>query len=509
MLGFPHPMTPRKGTRMAARNSSRRLAVVVLAAGKGKRMKSSRPKVLHEVSGRPSLWHVLQAAMAGRPDRLVVVVHHGADEVRAVAEAWKLKPSPVFVEQEEALGTGHAAAAAEEAVRRADDVLVLPGDDPLVRSQDVRAVLATHRRTGAAATIAVTEVDDPRGYARVVRKGNRLSGLVVEDVADADPKLRKVREVSTLVYAFRREDLFRALPLVSRDNSQREYYLPDVISILLDKGERVSAVPVDWGGSMGLNSRGGLARVARVMRERIVAEHLAKGVTFVDPATAYVDAGVKIGGDATILPMTVLQGETRIGARATIGPDTRIVDSTIGDDAEVTFSVVRGSRIGRSATVGPFTSLRPGTVIGEGGKAGSFVEIKASRVGKRSKVPHLSYVGDATLGDDVNIGAGTVTVNYDGFRKNATQVGHGAHIGSDTMLVAPVRVGKRAWTGAGSVITKDVPDGALAVERTDQRNVPGYDRRKREKEEARARTEARSKGTGSGKRTPGGGRRSG
>jgi bifunctional UDP-N-acetylglucosamine pyrophosphorylase / glucosamine-1-phosphate N-acetyltransferase len=483
--------------------------VVVLAAGKGKRMKSGKPKVLHAVCGRPSLWHVLKAAVAARPSTIVVVVHPGAEDVEAAVRSWGLQPDHVFVEQGEALGTGHAVSAAEDAVGKAEDVLVLPGDDPLVRAEDVRALLRSHRRTGAAATIATTRLDDPRGYGRVVREGSRLARIVVEDVADASPDLRGIREVSTLVYAFRREDLFKALPLVSTENTQREYYLPDVISILLDKGERVSVVPVDWGGTMGLNSRGGLAAAARAMRERIVAEHMANGVTFVDPATAYVDIDVRIGSDTTILPMTVLEGATRIGKGCTIGPDTRIVDSTIGDEAEVTFAVVKGSRIGPRATVGPFASLRPGTIILEGGKAGTFVEIKASKVGKRSKVPHLSYVGDATIGDDVNVGAGTVTANYDGFRKHSTTIGAGAHIGSDTMLVAPVKVGKKAWTGAGSVITKDVPDGALAVERTEQRNVAGYDQRKRGKEARRARAEAASKEPSSPQRNAGRGRRSG
>jgi bifunctional UDP-N-acetylglucosamine pyrophosphorylase/glucosamine-1-phosphate N-acetyltransferase len=448
--------------------------------------------VLHEVAGRPSLWHVLKAALATRPTSLVVVVHHAADEVRAAVDSWGLSPAPIFVEQGEALGTGHAVSVTEDAVRRAEDVLVLPGDDPLVRADDVRAVLRTHRRTGAAATIATTTLPDARGYARVLQDRGRLARIVVEDVADASPELRGVREVSTLVYAFRREDLFGALPLVSRDNSQREYYLPDVISILLDKGERVSVVPVDWGGTMGLNSRGGLATVAGVLRDRIVAGHMANGVTFVDPAAAYVDVEVRIGADSTILPMTILQGRTRIGKGCTIGPSTRIVDSTIADGAEVTFAVVKGSKVGPNAAVGPYASLRPGTVILEGGRAGTFVEIKASRLGRRSKVPHLAYVGDATIGKDVNVGAATVTVNYDGFRKHPTVIGDGAHIGSDTMLVAPVKLGKNAWTGAGSVITKDVPAGALAVERAEQRNVLGYDQRKRAKEARRGAREAKS-----------------
>jgi bifunctional UDP-N-acetylglucosamine pyrophosphorylase/glucosamine-1-phosphate N-acetyltransferase len=506
-------MKPGKAGGLAARNPSRSaprtLAAVVLAAGKGQRMKSGRPKVLHLVCGRPSLWHVLKAARDARPDRIVVVIHHGADEVKAAVESWGITPRPSFVDQGEALGTGHAVAAVEEAVGRATDVLVLAGDDPLVSGEHVRSVLRTHRRTRAAATVLTTTLPDPSGYARVLREGDQLIDLIGEHVAEADAVTRSIREVSALVYAFRREDLYRALPLVGKDPRKGEYYLFHVLGILKEKGERLSAVWADLGGAMGLNSRAGLAGVTRIMRDRIVSAHMAKGVTFVDPATAYVDVDVRIGPDSSILPMTILQGATRIGGGCMIGPDTRIVDSTIGRDAEVTFSVVRGSRIGPRVTVGPFASLRPGTTILEGGKAGTFVEIKASRVGKRSKVPHLSYVGDATIGDDVNVGAGTVTVNYDGFTKHPTAIGDGAHIGSDTMLVAPVKVGKNAWTGAGSVVTKDVPEGALAVERTDQRNVAGYDQRKRAKEARRTGGTKKAKSTGRQDRSRGGGRRRG
>jgi bifunctional UDP-N-acetylglucosamine pyrophosphorylase/glucosamine-1-phosphate N-acetyltransferase len=449
----------------------------VLAAGQGKRMKSGRPKVLHEVCGRPALWFVVRAAVAARPSRLIIVVGHGRKQVEEAVRSWKIKASPVFVEQRERLGTGHAMAVAEKTVGAADDVLVLPGDDPLVTGSDVRAVLRTHRRTGAAATIAITEVTDPRGYARIVFQGDRLERMVVETVADASPATRAIHDVSTLIYALRRSDLYGVLPLVSRDNAQREYYLPDVISILLEKGERVSVAPVDWGGAMGINSRKGMAGAARVLRGRILDAHMANGVTFVDPDTAYVDVDVRIGRDSVIHPLTFLAGSTRIGEGCQIGPATRVVDSTIGDGAEVMFSVVRGSKVGPRASVGPYASLRPGTVLEEGAKAGTFVEMKASRVGRGTKVPHLSYIGDARIGKDTNVGAGTVTVNYDGFEKHRTIIGDEVHIGSDNMLVAPVRIGKRAWTGAGSVITKDVPSGALGVERTEQRNVPGYDRR--------------------------------
>ena len=462
---------------MPPRRTSTGPAAIVLAAGQGKRMKSSRPKVLHDVCGRPSLWHVVRAALAAKPATIAIVVLHARDEVEEAVRSWGIDPEPVFVEQGEPLGTGHAVAVTEEALGRAGEILVLSGDDPLVTGRHVRGLLSAHRRTRAAATILTTVVDDPTGFGRIVREGSQLVGIVQE--ADASPEVRKIREVSTLVYAFRREDLFGALPLVGKDNRLSEYYLPDVITILKDKGERVSVVPVDLGGGLGLNSRKGLATVTRIMRNRIVENHMAKGVTFVDPATVYVDVDVRIGSDTIVLPFTHLEGSTRIGTRCRIGPATRIVSSTIGDDADVTFSVVRGSKIARGVSVGPYASLRAGTVIDEGGKAGSFVEIKASRVGRGSKVPHLSYVGDATIGADANIGAGTVTVNYDGYEKHRTVIGDGASIGSDTMLVAPVKVGKRAWTGAGSTITKDIPAGALGVERSEQRIVPGYDDRKR------------------------------
>jgi bifunctional UDP-N-acetylglucosamine pyrophosphorylase/glucosamine-1-phosphate N-acetyltransferase len=487
---------------MASPSSPRSLAVVVLAAGRGKRMKSSRPKVLHEVCGRPGLWYVLRAAAALRPSRLVVVVGHQPEDVESAVRSWQVRPEPVFVDQGRPLGTGHAVSAAERAVGRERDVLVLPGDDPLVTANDLRSLLRMHARTKAAATIATTVLENPRGYGRVVRVGDRLERIVVEDVADLTPALRGIREVSTLLYLFRRQDLFGVLPLLTPHNTLHEYYLPDALSILLDKGERISVVPVDWGGAMGLNSRRGLAAVGQVLRDRILEMHMANGVTFLDPDTAFVDAGVRIGLDTVIHPLTFLAGSTRVGRGCQIGPATRVVDSTIADGAEVVFSVVRGSKVGRRATVGPYASLRPGTVLAERAKAGTFVEMKAASVGRGSKVPHLSYIGDARIGRDTNVGAGTVTVNYDGFEKHRTIVDDEVHIGSDNMLVAPVRIGKRAWTGAGSVITKDVPAGALAVERTEQRNVPGYDARKRA-----ARAKKAGRGTGGDEATRGGRRR--
>ncbi len=479
-----------EGRPLPSKTGPRSLAAVVLAAGKGKRLKSSLPKVLHPVCGRPALWHVLRAATRARPDRLVVVVNHGRDEVEDAVRSWGLRPEPAFVDQGEPLGTGHAAMVAEGAVGSATDVLVMAGDDPLPEGAHVRQLVALHRRTRSAATILTTEVEDPTGYGRVVRDGSALVDIVEE--ADASAAIKRIREISTLVYVFRREDLYGALPLVGRDNPQREYYLHRVLPILRDKGERVSALSVDLGGWSGVNSRASIATLARIMRERINARHLAGGVTLVDPAQTYIDVDVRIGAETVVHPLSFLEGSTRVGAGCVIGPATRIVDSRVDDGAEVQFSVVQGARIGERATVGPYARLRPGTVLEKDAKAGSFVEIKASRVGPGSKVPHLSYVGDATIGKGVNVGAATVTVNYDGYEKHRTVIGDDARIGSDTMLIAPVRIGSRAVTGAGSVITKDVPAGALALERGEQRVVKGY--RTRKDAERRARGKAGREG---------------
>jgi bifunctional UDP-N-acetylglucosamine pyrophosphorylase / glucosamine-1-phosphate N-acetyltransferase len=469
-------------------SSPKTLAAVVLAAGKGKRLKSARPKVLHPICGRPALWHVLQLAAAAKPDRIVVVVGHGADEVKDAVAGWGIRPKPVFVTQEEQLGTGHAVLVAKRAVGRVDDVLVLGGDFDPVRPEDVRRLLAAHRRSRNVATIASTELDDPGGYGRVVRDRSRLVEIVEE--VDASPDVKAIREVSIMLWAFRRDRLFAALPELDRNNRQGEYYLNRVIPRFLADGERVSVVTVDSGGAMGLNSRGGLAAVTRVVRQRINERHLANGVTLVDPDATYIDADVRIGGDTVIHPGTFLEGSTVIGDGCELGPSARIVDSAVGDRSTVQFAVVLGSTIGRDVQVGPFVRMRPGVVMEDGSLAGAFIDMKAARVGRRSKVPHLSYVGDAEIGEDVNIGAATVTVNYDGYEKHRTVIGDRASVGSDTMLVAPVNVGKGAVTGAGSVITRDVPDGALAVERSEQRIVPGY----RDRKDAERGSRSRRKG---------------
>ena len=460
-----------------SKNARPSVAAVVLAAGQGKRIKSKLPKVLHPVCGRPVLWHVLRAVVGAKPQRLVVVVHEGREDVEEAVRSWDLRPEPVFVDQGEPLGTGHAVTVAEDDVRRADTLLVANGDEPLTTTDQIRDLLRRFRRRDLAAIVQSTVPDDARGFARLVRDA-RGDFVRLAEGSDATAEELAIQEVATGLYAFRRELLYEVLPLVGRDNRQREYYLPDVLGLLADKGERIGVQLVDNGGAVGVNSRGELARAATVMRRRINERLMDEGVTMLDPSQTFVDVGVRVGRDSVLYPQTYLEGDSRVGLGCVIGPATRIVDSTVADGAQVQFSVVRGSKIGKGASVGPYANIRPGTVLDAGSKAGTFVEIKNSRVGKGSKVPHLSYVGDADIGRDVNIGAATVTVNYDGWDKHRTVVEDDAKVGSDTMLVAPVTVGKGAMTGAGSVITKDVPAGALGIERSEQRNIDGFRKRK-------------------------------
>jgi bifunctional UDP-N-acetylglucosamine pyrophosphorylase/glucosamine-1-phosphate N-acetyltransferase len=470
-----------------ARKPSRTLAAVVMAAGKGKRLKSRLPKVLHPVCGRPTLWHVLGAVAEVRPDRVIVVVAHESDQVEEAVRSWDLELPIQFVDQGDPLGTGHAVMVTESSVGRVEDVLVVSGDEPLVTGEELRDLLAMHRRKKASATVQTTLAPGIRGLGHVVRDGDAFEKIV--EAPRSTEHAAHIPEVATGVYAFRREDLFKALPLLSRDNRQKEYYLVDVLGILREKGERIVVQQVDHGGAVGTNSRAELAAASAVMRRRINEVLMEHGVTLVDPDRTYVDVSVKVGPDTLIHPLTFLEGESVIGRDCVIGPSTRVVDSTVGDDVEIQFSVVREATIRSRVIVGPYAHLRPEAVLEEGSKAGTFVEIKNSTVGKGSKVPHLAYVGDAEIGKDANIGAGTITCNFDGFEKHRTVIEDGAFIGSDTMLVAPVRIGKGAVTGAGSAITKDVPAGALAVERSEQKIVEGYAQRRRRRGEKK-----RSKG---------------
>jgi len=456
--------------------TSRSLALVVLAAGKGKRLKSATPKVLHPICGRAVLWHVVQTGLASKPAKVILVVAPGADDVRAEVASWRLSPKPVFVEQPTPRGTAHAVEIAKRVIGRADEVLVANGDFDPVMTGDVAALVRSHRRSGAVATLLTTVLDDPGSYGPVIRDAR---GRFVEIDEDRDtPGADGIREVGTNWIVFSRRALFEALPHVDDRTKQRERYLNRVYPILRERGGKVNAVLADTGGVMGVNSRAGLAGLERLVRERVNARHMANGVTLVDPSATYIDVDVEIGTDSVIFPNTFLERGSRIGRACGIGPSVAMSDAIIGDGSVVRFSVLEGAGVGRGCEVGPFARLREGAVLEDGAVVGNYVEVKASTLGRGAKAKHLTYLGNAEIGDGANIGAGTVTVNYDGYEKHTTKVGSGARIGSDTMLVAPVEVGRNANTAAGSVITKSVPDGALAVERTEQRNVEGYRDRK-------------------------------
>ena len=458
---------------------ARLAAVVILAAGEGTRMRSSRtPKVLHELLGRTLVGHVVAASRTLDPEHLVVVVGHGREQV--TAHLAEIDPQASAVVQHEQNGTGHAVRVALETMPGlAGTVVVLPGDAPLLTAQTLQLLVAEHERQGAATTVLTARLDDATGYGRVVRTESGAVRAIVEH-KDADAATREVREINSSVYAFDAAQLRAALSQLTTDNAQGEEYLTDVVAIHRAAGLAVAAyvtpVPTEV---MGINDRVQLAEARGLLRDAIVAQHQRAGVTIDDPASTWIDVQVSIDADVTIATGCQLHGSTQVAVGAVVGPDTTLVDTLVGPDATVLRAHCVGAVIGPEANVGPFTYLRPGTRLGTSSKAGAFVEIKASEVGEGSKVPHLSYVGDATIGTGSNIGAATVFVNYDGRAKHRTTVGDGVRIGSDTMLVAPLTVGDGAYTAAGSVITQDVPAGSLGVGRARQRNIEGWVDRKR------------------------------
>ena len=445
---------------------------IVLAAGKGTRMRSDAPKVLQPVAGRPIITWVVDSVLAAGADEITVVVGHEADAVIDV-----LPGGLRFVVQAEQLGTGHAARVAVDSMGdlEGDTILVVPGDSPLIRPETLGALLGAHATGPAACTLVTTRMPDPTGYGRVLRKDGAVVAIVEE--RDADPATSAIDEVAVSTYAFAGTALVESLGRLEAGNRQGEFYLTDVVEILAAEGI-VGAVEADHGETLGVNSHDQLAAVDALMRQRINREWMRQGVWMQDPARVYVDASVTIEPGARIYPGAHLEGSTRVGADAQIGPDAFLSDTTVGRGARVWYSVLRGAEVGDSVDVGPYASLRPGTILREGAKAGTFVEMKASEVGRGSKVPHLSYIGDTTIGEDSNIGAGTITCNYDGFRKHRTVIGSRVFVGSDTMLVAPVELGDDSITGAGSVITRDVSPGALAVERSPQEEIAGYAERR-------------------------------
>jgi bifunctional UDP-N-acetylglucosamine pyrophosphorylase/glucosamine-1-phosphate N-acetyltransferase len=455
------------------------LAVVVLAAGEGTRMKSrATPKVLHGFAGRSLLGHVLAATAPLGAAHTVVVVGHRRDEV--TAHLAEIAPDARAVVQEQQNGTGHAVRVALGSVPAdaTGTVVVVPSDAPLLRAETLAELVAMHSSAGAAATVLTSVADNPAGYGRVVRAPDGSVARIVED-KDATEDERQITEVAAAVYAFDAALLRDAVGRLSTENAQGEEYLPEVIQILVREGRPVAAVVASQRETAGVNDRVQLADAHRSYNARLLEQHMRAGVTVVDPATTWVDVAVSIEPDVTLLPSVYLHGATHVAEGAEVGPDVTLTDTTVGAGARVTRTVAISAVLGADVTVGPFAYLRPGTVLADGVHIGTYVEVKNSDIGTATKVPHLSYVGDATIGEHTNIGAATVFVNYDGVAKHRSTIGDHARTGADNMFVAPVTVGDGAYTAAGSVITQDVPPGAMGVARAAQRNVAGWVLRRR------------------------------
>lgn len=459
----------------------RTAAVVILAAGAGTRMKSKTPKVLNAISGRSLLGHAISAGTRVGAGKICVVVRHEREAV--AADALSYDPDLLIVDQDDVPGTGRAVHCALEAlIEHGDDingtVVVTAADTPLLDGGTLRELVRTHEESGNAMTVLTAIMEDPTGYGRIVREGGAVT-KIVED-RDASTEERTIREINTGVYAFDGALLRETLTRVGQANAQGEVYLTDVVGIAHLSGRRVAAVVADdpWEVE-GANDKVQLAHLAKEMNRRIVEDWMREGVTVIDPDTTWIDVDVELAPDVTILPNTQLLGACRIEEDATIGPDTTLTDCEIGAGAEVIRTHGLLAVIGAGATVGPFSYLRPGTELGAGGKIGTFVETKNAVMGEGTKIPHLSYVGDATIGEHTNIGAASVFVNYDGVTKHRTIVGSHCRMGSDNMYVAPVRIGDGAYSGAGTTLRHDVPPGALAINPASQENIEGWVEAKR------------------------------
>ncbi|TAK16511.1 MAG: UDP-N-acetylglucosamine diphosphorylase/glucosamine-1-phosphate N-acetyltransferase [Acidobacteria bacterium] len=460
--------------------------VVVLAAGKSTRMKSARPKVLHDLSGRMLIEHVLHSAAALEPETMTLVVGHAADDVRAALAGW---PSLQFVVQAPQLGTGHALLQAESVLKdKKGVVLLLYGDVPLLSTSTLQRLLETHRGKKAAATILTTEMPDPYGYGRIVRDAKGNISRIVEE-RDASAQEHKIREINSGIYAFNLSGLFDALHNLANDNAQGEYYLTDLVAAFYQAKKKVESLLLDSPDELrGINSRVELAEMTAIVRARKNRALMIGGVTLEDPSSAYIDEDVTVGADTTIGPNVRLQGKTSVGERCRIEAGSRLAHVTVGNGVTILdHCVITEAVIGDEAKIGPFAHVRPASVVGPSAHVGNFVELKKTTLGKGSKANHLAYLGDAKIGDGVNVGAGTITCNYDGVNKHVTTIEDGAFIGSDTQLIAPVTIGRGAYVGTGTTVREDVPAGALAVSAGKQRNIEGWvadkQRRRRDKKE--------------------------
>lgn len=453
------------------------LAAIILAAGKGTRMKSKLPKVLHKLSGRPMLEHVIDAADEAGADEKIVIVGFGSEKVTDFVGG----RARVAIQKEQ-LGTGHAVLQAEDLLAgQSGTALILCGDTPLLEGAELKKFYETHLQSGAGVSVLTADAPDPFGYGRILRDtAGRVTGIVEEK--DATPEQRQIHEINTGIYCVEMPLLFDLLKHLSNQNAQHEYYLTDILSECLSRGRAVAGIKTkDFDMVMGVNSRRHLAAAQHIMNERILGRLMDEGVTIVDPASTFIEKGVRIGRDTIIQPFTMLEGDTVIGEDCAIGPQVRFSNVKVGDGTHIQFVYAHDAAVGSHVQMGPYDHLRPNTVIHDGVKVGNFVEVKNSSVGAGTKLPHLQYIGDSDIGSGVNMGCGTITVNYDGKTKHRTTIEDNAFVGCNSNLVAPVTIGRGSYVAAGSTITKDVPEDALAVGRSKQINLPGWARKHREK----------------------------
>lgn len=447
-------------------------AAVIMAAGKGTRMKSKLPKVMHTLAGKPMLQHVLDCVRSVQIQRSMVILGHGREQIEALLEG-----RAEVVVQEEQLGTGHAIMQAIPHCHEVDHIIVLSGDQPLIQPETIKSLIRIHTENNAAATLLTASFENPFGLGRIVKEGDKFLRVVEEK--DATVEERQIKEINTGTYCFNVTKLREALKKITPKNAQGEYYLTDVFAIFHSLGDVIRTYCTeDVHEALGINSRAQLAIAEEVLHQRILNYWMEEGVTVIDPHSTFVEAEVVLQRDVILQPFTILKGRTQVEEDAVIGPHTTLTDCTVGRGSEVSHSVGNQAVIGNHCTIGPYAYLRPGAVLQDKVKVGDFVEIKNSRIGQGSKIPHLSYVGDSQVGKSVNIGAGTITCNYDGVNKFKTIIRDKAFIGSNTNLVAPVEIGEGAVTGAGSTISKDVPANTLAVERSAQKNIENWVRNK-------------------------------
>ena len=448
-------------------------SALILAAGQGTRIKSELPKVLHKVCGKEMVNHVIDVLRKADITDVNVIIGKGAELVKKSTEDRNVSYSA----QTEQLGTGHAVKCAKEFLAgKTGTVAVFCGDAPLIQSETISRVFEEHEKNNNAATLVSSILDDASGYGRIIRQGEEVIKIV--EHKDCNEEELKVTEMNAGIYCFEIEKLLECLENLSNNNSQGEYYLTDVIGMLKDDNEKVGAVVIDFEETIGVNSRLQLSQVEKIMRDRINNKHMNNGVTLIDPQSTYIGVDVEIEQDTIIYPNNVIEGNTKIGSKCMLYPNSRISNSEIGSNVDIQSSVILDSKIGNETTVGPFAYIRPESVIGEKVRIGDFVEIKKSNIGNNTKVSHLTYVGDAEVGENCNFGCGTVTVNYDGKNKNKTIIGDNSFIGCNTNLISPVEVEKNTYIAAGSTITKNIKEGELAIARAKQLNIPGWVARK-------------------------------